>query len=673
MTLTHKLVGTLFGALISCCAIVLCIAIYFMKKPIDEELDVQIRKMQNIIQTYNAQTADRFAQSAMLASHNADLARAILARDHDRVMQISRNVMEESGSDFMTVTDEKGTVVGRGHSPKWQDSVLNQETVVRALEGTPAAAIVSGTVVPFTIRASQPVSHEGKVIGTMSIGTSLVSPPYLDYLKKTTGMEVSVFKGNTRAMTTLMKDGKRDIGSAMDSPEIQEAVLKRGEVYFVRNTINNVPYESAYWPLRTADGAIAGMWFVGIQRASLEASENRAIFNTIMSAAGLLLLQLIISVFIGMRVSAPVRRITRYAKEVAEGRKDVSLDVRGRDDMGELADSLREMVRRQEELIRENQIKAEAASKKAQEAEVMSQQAKAAHEEAVEARHKGMAAAAGQLEAVVSSLNEAINTITSRVEHSDNALRQVSSSLGGTSTAMEEMNSTVLEVARNVSMAADISAAAKEKASVGAETVLRSVAGIREVHNQSMALKKDMEKLGEHARSIDKIMSVISDIADQTNLLALNAAIEAARAGEAGRGFAVVADEVRKLAEKTMTSTTEVGSAIEAIQRSAEQSGHQVDRAVQNIAQANEFSNQSGELLQEILQMVEQTADEIRAIATASEEQAASSDEITRSIHDINELTGSTSEAMQTAAHSLDSLRMRSHELVDLVEEIKKG
>ena len=132
------------------------------------------------------------------------------------------------------------------------------------------------------------------------------------------------------------------------------------------------------------------------------------------------------------------------------------------------------------------------------------------------------------------------------------------------------------------------------------------------------------------------------DIADQTNLLALNAAIEAARAGEAGRGFAVVADEVRKLAEKTMSSTTDVGNAIAAIQQSAGQSIQQVEKAVGNISEATEYSNKSGEALKEIVGMVDQTADEVLAIAAASEQQSATSEEINRSVADVNHIAAST-------------------------------
>lgn len=673
LTLTHKFVGALFVSLCICCAVVLFLAIYFMKQPLDKELSSTIQKFQNVVEQVNSQTESRFAQSASLIARDSSLAQAIATGNHEEVVRLSQQAMKEAGSDFMTVTDDKGQVVGRGHSKKWQDSVLNQETVVKALKGTPAAAIVSGTVVPFTIRASQPVMLDGKVVGTLSIGTSLVAPPYLDWLKRLTGMEISIYKGDSCVMTTINRNGERAIGIKAQEPVLVDTVLKRGEHYFTQSDIEGIKYEAAYWPMRTADGAIAGMWFVGMRIDNLMAMENEAIMKTIYAALAVLLVLLALVMLIGLKVSGPVRKITSYITHLAQGQKDSVLDVHGHDDMGELADAIRTLVNLQETLITENNERAQEAERKAQQAALLEQDARKAHEEAVKAQHQGIVDAALQIEKVVASLDGSISTIAEQVEQSDDALRKVAGRLAETATAMEEMNSTVLEVAKNVGLAADISASARDRASTGSEIVTQSVAGIQKVHQQSLALKQDMSNLDEHARSIDKIMGVISDIADQTNLLALNAAIEAARAGEAGRGFAVVADEVRKLAEKTMSSTSEVGSAIQAIQQSVEQSARQVDNAVNNIAQANEYSNKSGEMLNEILELVEHTADEARAIATASEEQSAASEQITRALTEVNDITASTSGAMQAASQGLEALRRRSRELVSLVNNMKNS
>ena len=326
--------------------------------------------------------------------------------------------------------------------------------------------------------------------------------------------------------------------------------------------------------------------------------------------------------------------------------------------------------------LERNIKKAELESKNAQEATVKAEEAmkkaEAAGQEA-KAKAEALLNVAGRLEEVGSVVSSASTQLSAQIEQSDRGAGEAAQRLSEAATAMNEMNATVQEVARNASAASAASADTKDKATAGAQVVERSLRRIESVHQVSLELKDDMTQLNEHAQDITRIMGVISDIADQTNLLALNAAIEAARAGEAGRGFAVVADEVRKLAEKTMASTTDVGDAIKAIQQSAGQSAEQVDIAVRIIDEATEFAGKSGEALQQIVEMADSTADQVRTIATASEQQSASSEEISRSISHVNAIAGDTAQAMQAAAGAVTDLAEQTRALSGLIENMKKS
>ena len=321
-----------------------------------------------------------------------------------------------------------------------------------------------------------------------------------------------------------------------------------------------------------------------------------------------------------------------------------------------------ENARRESENAREQ-------SRKAQEA---MQRAEAASQEA-QSKTEAMLVAADKLEQVGSVVSSASTELSAQIEQSDRGAAESATRLSEAATAMNEMNATVQEVARNAGSASNASAETKQKAEAGAQVVAKAVRSIDQVHQMSLELKDDMTQLNGHAQDITRIMGVISDIADQTNLLALNAAIEAARAGDAGRGFAVVADEVRKLAEKTMASTQDVGNAIKAIQESTAKSMTGVDNAVERIGEATELASRSGQALQEIVATVEATGDQVNAIATASEEQSAASEEINQSIVQVNDMARQTAEAMAEAAKAVSDLAAQAQGLTNLIQELKQA
>ena len=389
-----------------------------------------------------------------------------------------------------------------------------------------------------------------------------------------------------------------------------------------------------------------------------------------------LMLVLILSmahVATSLAVMRPLKELLRYSRAVASGDLTVTAAIKTCDEFQALMECVCSMVDMLKTKIAEAVRMTETARQESEAARRATADAEDARAHAELARAAGMTHAAEQLESVVAVLSSASTQLAAQIVQSERGCGQQAGRVTETATAMDAMNATVLEVARNAGAASEASAQTRRKAQTGSQVVRHVVDSIHAVHEQSLRLKKDMVALDESARDISRIMVVISDIADQTNLLALNAAIEAARAGDAGRGFAVVADEVRKLAEKTQHATADVGKAIQSIQGSAAQSAAQVEAAVGYIEKATDYAGQSGAALEEIVQMMDGTADQVRAIATAAEQQSSTSEAIHRSITDVRQVSDETAAAMRDAARAVDALATQARCLQELIADLKRG
>ncbi|AGW15102.1 methyl-accepting chemotaxis protein [Megalodesulfovibrio gigas] len=282
-----------------------------------------------------------------------------------------------------------------------------------------------------------------------------------------------------------------------------------------------------------------------------------------------------------------------------------------------------------------------------------------------------IASAAASAEGVARMVSDDAKALAERVAQTNQGVIRQQNRSQETATAMEEMNATVMEVAQNAGAAANLAEHSKDKAREGGLVVQEVQAAVAEVRAVAEVLQQNMARLVHQAEDTGRVLTVISDIADQTNLLALNAAIEAARAGDAGRGFAVVADEVRKLAEKTMVATREVADAIGTIQGGARNSNAEVVKAAEAVERSAQKAGNAEQRLLEIVAMAEETADQVRAIATASEEQSSAAQEISNATEEVSGVASDIRADMDAAIQVVDRLHGQAARLMEIINQMQ--
>jgi methyl-accepting chemotaxis protein len=333
-------------------------------------------------------------------------------------------------------------------------------------------------------------------------------------------------------------------------------------------------------------------------------------------------------IFITGRLTAPLKEAVAMASAIGAGDLTTDITVRSSDETGQLMAALKDMT-------------------------------------------ENLRATIGKVADTSTQVASASNQLHSTSEQIATGAEEVAAQAGTVATAGEEMSATSSDIARNCQMAADGARRAAATAQSGAGVVENTVAVMGQIAAKVQETSKTVETLGERSDQIGAIIGTIEDIADQTNLLALNAAIEAARAGEQGRGFAVVADEVRALAERTTRATGEIGEMIKAIQRETRGAVVAMEEGVQQVRNGTAEAAKSGSALQDILAQINDVAMQIHQVATAAEEQTATTSEISSNMVQITQVVQQTSQGAQESATAAAQLHANSEELQRLVNRFR--
>ena len=287
-------------------------------------------------------------------------------------------------------------------------------------------------------------------------------------------------------------------------------------------------------------------------------------------------------------------------------------------------------------------------------------------DEAASAARGARLQTARQLGDVVTQLDQVSVHLANVISSVQQSTRTNSDRMHDTAAAMQQINSSALDVARNADDAAKASRHMQEKADDSAQTIRQSVHNMQQVQKRSLGLMESMSSLGKQADAIGAVLLIIRDIADQTNLLALNAAIEA------GRGFAVVADEVRKLAEKTMHATTDVSNAIEAMRSDVRHSNDMAEETSAAIQELAVHTQQSGEAVTVIQSLVADVSSRVQIIAETAAQQSSMTDAVNSHVEEVKDAGERIAESMTTTAADVNAVRSQSSAIRAVLESIQK-
>ena len=651
-----------------------------------------------------------------------------------------------TGKDGKTIATSDDSVLDLS-SRSYYIAVMQKQTVV----AEPVVSKATGNLVFVVAAPIYDPNNPSVVIGM--VGGTLPTSAFAEVLSSVwlgqTGDAYLINKAGYLITPPRFSDDLKKAGLFKERPELEVKVetagadrVLSGEKGVDRySDYRDVAVLGAYLPLKETG------WGVIVEQDVAEANAPVNQLRNIILMVGIAVLAVgaTVGIVLARNLANPIKAMARTAQGLAQGDIQQEVAFTSRDEVGILADSFRALIAYQKEM-------AQAAEKIAagdltvqvqpvSEKDVLGQSfAKMITKLRQQVEHLqisalSLKAAAGQLAAASSQAGQATTQIAATVQQVAAGVGQQTESVSRTASVMDQMAHTidgvargaqeqaqaaaratqlsaqlhraiqqVAEIARSVSQGA---AAASQAAAHGQDTVRHTVQGMQSIREKVDLSAEKIAEMSNRSNQIGVIVETIEDIASQTNLLALNAAIEAARAGEHGKGFAVVADEVRKLAERSANATREIGALIKAIQTSVNETVNAMLESAQEVEKGVESAGEAGNSLQQILQTVEQVnqqaqqaaraaaemeraanemiaaVDSVSAVieenTAATEQMSASSSEVTMSIETIASVSEQNSAAIEEVSASAEEMSAQveevsasAHSLSEMAEVLEK-
>ncbi|MCY8031534.1 methyl-accepting chemotaxis protein TlpC [Bacillus inaquosorum] len=469
----------------------------------------------------------------------------------------------------------------------------------------------------------------------------------VDLLGEKTGDTVTIFQGDTRVATNVMKSGERAVGTQASS-EVIDAVLKSGKRFYGQADVAGSSYQTAYMPLKDQNGDIIGMLYTGANQSIL-ASLTKSLFTQF---AIVLAIVIIVSVILVLLFTRRINKRLNALKCAFEsaGNGDMTIEVSDKsgDELSELSVYYNKMRMKLNNTI-----------------------------QTVQQSALQLASASQQLSAGAEETNQASEKITEAVQHIANGAQHQITRIENSESSLKQASADIRDISSNTAAIADKGQLAQSKADIGQKEIADVQAQMDAIHHSIQKSGEIIQQLDGRSKQIEQILSVITQIADQTNLLALNAAIEAARAGEHGKGFAVVADEVRKLAEESQQSAGQISTLITEIQKDMNQSARSVEHVKTEAAEGVTMIQRTKDAFKEIAAATCEISAEISDLSASVSNISASAHQINDSFAantaDIKESTENTRQAAALTEEqfaAMEEITAASETLSQLAEEL---
>ncbi|MGL4707003.1 MAG: methyl-accepting chemotaxis protein [Aeromonas veronii] len=627
--LGHQITLLAIGGIVLLAVVLLTFNLFENRQRALEAEQAALRSQLQNVEAVIKNTSHETVLAATLIAQRPDAARAVADKDWQTLANLFDPLwpaIKAQGIEQFQFHLPPATSLYRVHKPEKHGDDLSaiRPTVVEVNREHHAVGGLEIGVAGTGLRGVVPVTFNGQPVGSVEFGRALDEKLFGQLLDKQVQLAIYLFEQGK--LVTLV--GTSRLGEVM---EWYQPVLA-GEERFVNMTQQGSDLLVMAAPLRDYSGKAVGIIELTRDHSLVAADLARQGWQmAIISLVGALVIAMVMA-FVLNRINRPLLDSVKALEALANGSGDLGskLPVAGPEEIRRLGSAFNAFVAKIRDTI--SQLTATLGE------------------------------LAGESERLSRSAAGNLGSMTRQQEQTTQL-----------ATAMTEMTSTVHEVANNTAQAAEAANEADNQAVTGDEVVQQSVNMIEQLAEEIASAGNTVKEVAKASEQIGSVLAVIQSIAEQTNLLALNAAIEAARAGEQGRGFAVVADEVRSLAGRTQHSTAEIRGTIEQLQRAVGTTVTMIEHSVSRAGESVERANQAGEALSRIKGAVNSIRDMNTQIAAASEEQSSVSDEITRNIVSVHEISQATTLVARDTAHIASHVATLVDKLGDLAGQFQDG